>query len=263
MPSTTPLHLGGDAWLVQVLSEDPAGLSLPHNSLVLRGAEPVLVDTGAGTAGPQWWAQVESLVTPSEVRWVFVSHEDADAAGNLADVLDRCAAATVLTSRPAAQRLESIAPVPAGRCRWIEDGETLAVPGRSLSVVRPPAYDAPTTIGLFDAVSGVYWAADCFGAPLPHLVSEAAEIDRDVWGDGFVAYHRALCPWIRDVDADRWVAAVARIEALSARVIASTHGPAVRGPLIAWALELLSELAADRQPFGAADATAVGPDGSF
>ena len=33
--------------------------------------------------------------------------------------------------------------------------------------MRPPVYDSPTTRGLFDPTTGVYWAVDTFATPLP------------------------------------------------------------------------------------------------
>lgn len=241
MSVRTPSPLGGDAWLVQLLPEGE-GLRLPCNSLVLAGSQPVLVDTGSAAAGHGWWAQVEEVVDPGEVRWVFLSHDDPDHARNLAEVLQRCPEATVLASAVTAQRLQLVTPLPPQRCRLVEDGQVLHLAERRIEVLSPPASELPLTRGLFDHTSGVYWAAGCFGAPLPHLVDEAADVDGDVWTEGFLAYHRELSPWARDVEPERWRAAVERVAALSPRIIASTHGPAIRRPLTVRALELLLEL---------------------
>ena len=47
--STAPLRLAGDAWLVRSLHPTGDGWAVHVNAMVLAGAEPVLVDTGART----------------------------------------------------------------------------------------------------------------------------------------------------------------------------------------------------------------------
>ena len=56
---------------------------------------------------------------------------------------------------------------PLDRCRWVMDGESLDVGDRTLHALRPPVFDSPTTRGLYDPTTGVYWAVDTFATPLP------------------------------------------------------------------------------------------------
>ncbi|HEX2578763.1 MAG TPA: MBL fold metallo-hydrolase, partial [Aquihabitans sp.] len=212
------------------------------NSLVLRGDEPVLVDTGATSGRDAWWAQVEDAVDPADVRWIFLSHDDIDHYGNLVEALDRCPDATLVTSWFLGQRLAAYQPIPLGRCRWINDGEAFTAGSRELVALRPPAYDAPTTRGLFDRTSGVYWASDCFGVPVPHQVDEVSQLDRDVWEDGFALFQRLLSPWATEVEPLRWRAAIGRVAGLDPKVIASAHGPVVRRRDIGRSLDLLGDL---------------------
>ena len=51
--------------------------------MVIRGAEPVVVDTGVPENRDQYLADVFSLVEPEDVRWVFISHDDVDHTGNV------------------------------------------------------------------------------------------------------------------------------------------------------------------------------------
>jgi flavorubredoxin len=236
-----PLHLAGDAWLLRSLPPGPAvgPLRIHANAMVLAGEEPVLVDTGARATRDEWWAQVEAVVDPAAVRWIFLSHDDADHTGNLAEALERCPDATVVASWLLTQRLATTErTVPLTRCRWVDDGESFAAGDRSLLALRPPAYDSPATRGLFDERTGVYWAADCFAAPVPHEVDDVAELDDAFWIDGFLAFHTQLSPWIADVDPIRWRRSVGRVASLGATTIASAHGPAIRGPMVGRALDL-------------------------
>lgn len=253
--TTGPLHLAGDAWLVRSLPDaglfDGRGPVRVHaNAMVLTDGEPVLVDTGSPTARADYWAQVEDLLDPSEVRWVFLSHDDVDHRGGLTEVLGRCPAATVVAGQRLIHRLAEAVSLPAGRCRWVEDGDVFVAGDRPLLAVRPPAYDAPTTRGLFDAATGVYWGADCFGTPVPADIDDVADLDDDVWVEGFTAFHLLLSPWITDVDPIRWRQAVGRVASLGATTIASAHGPVIRGPRVGRALDLAFGLAGAPAPAG-------------
>ena len=59
------------------------------NSMVILGAEPVIVDTGTPANRKQWLDDVFSIVDPDDVRWVFLSHDDVDHTGNLDQVMTR------------------------------------------------------------------------------------------------------------------------------------------------------------------------------
>lgn len=244
-----PLHLAGDAWLVRSLS----GAELHHgspepervhtNAMVLTDGEPVLVDTGSPTARRDYWAQVETLLDPTDVRWIFLSHDGAEHVGPLRDLLRRCPEAEVVAGERLVHRLTRDDVLPAVRCRRVEDGDAVDAGGRALLAVRPPAHDAPTTCGLFDGATGVYWAADCFGTAVPSDIDDVADLDDDVWVEGFTAHHLQLSPWISEVDPIRWRQAVGRIASLGATTIASAHGPVIRGPQVARALDLAFGLA--------------------
>lgn len=241
-PTETALALTPDVTLVRSLPDLGGPVRLAINSLVIRGDEPILVDTGAATGREEWWRQVEQAVDPTDVRWIFLTHDDADHHGNLVEALDRCPDATLVTSWLMGQRMAALAELPLHRCRWVNDGERFQAGSRELVALRPPAYDAPTTRGLYDAASGVYWASDCFGTPVPHQVDEAAQLDRDVWEDGFRLFQRLISPWATEVDPLRWRAAIGRVAGLDPKLIASCHGPTVRRRDIGRALDLLGDL---------------------
>jgi len=246
-PRTLPV--APDVWLVRSPAADLDGAGLTLNTLVVAGEDPVLVDTGGERDRGGWWAQVEAVVEPAAVRWVVLGHDDPAHAAGLADVLDRCPEATVVAPWAMEHRLAARAPgLAAERTRWVAEGDVLRAGGRDLCVLRPPAYDSPATLGLFDPTSGVYWASVCFGTPIPHDVDEVSVLDRDVWEDGFSTYHRRLSPWIADVDPPRWRAAVGRVAVHGPRTIASARGPLIRRGEVGRALDMLTDLVGLPEP---------------
>lgn len=89
--------------------------------------------------------------------------------------------------------------------------------------MRPPLYDAPTTRGLYDAATGVYWAVDTYGTPVTAPTDDVEALERDFWDEQFIAFNRLDSSWHAIVFAQQ----VERIERLAPNVIASAHGPVI------------------------------------
>src|SRR4051812_46556242 len=95
--STTDTHqvtrayqVAEETFVVPWVMEAPPVGHFSMNSMVIRGKEPVIVDTGSPANRDAWLDAVFSLVEPDDVRWVFLSHDDRDHSGNLLDVLEAC-----------------------------------------------------------------------------------------------------------------------------------------------------------------------------
>lgn len=247
---TTPLHLppievARDTFLLRSAQLDPgAPLSVNLNSLVIRGREPVVVDTGIRSNRDAWMADLTAIVDPIDVSWIFLSHDDDDHTGNLAELLGLCPHATLVTTWAATERMGSVLSVPPWRMRWVADGESFEAGDRTLVALRPPVYDSPTTRGLFDDRTGVYWASDAFATPMPaEPVDNVAEMDAGIWADGLAvfAFH-GLSPWLTIVDPVRYRATVGRLESLDPAVLVSAHSPVISGPKVADAIRHLRHL---------------------
>ena len=81
VPTTTPQLVAPETFLIPNLAPAGDGLFLPVNSMVIRGEEPVVVDTGAPVHRELWLEKVFSVVEPEDVRWIFLSHDDGDHTG--------------------------------------------------------------------------------------------------------------------------------------------------------------------------------------
>ena len=241
----SPLEVAPETFLIR--SAQPAlgaPLSVAINSLVIRGAEPVIVDTGSPAHGQRWLDDVFGLVDPDDVRWIFISHDDVDHTGNLATVMERCPAATVVTNWATTERTACEISLPIDRLRWVDDGGTLDVGDRVLRAVRPPVYDSPTTRGLFDPTTGVYWASDAFATPMPSdPVESVDELPPPMWAEGMAMFqHHALAPWLAIVDPERYAHTVETVRSLDASVIVGAHTPVISGASVASALDLMAAM---------------------
>lgn len=225
-----PTRVDSDTWVIhQVQNALGAPLSMYLNSMVIAGAEPVIVDTGSVNNRDQWLEDVFGILDPSDVRWVFLSHDDSDHTGNLAPVMEACPSATLVCSWAIVERSSNAFGFPLERCRWLNDGEAIDVGDRRIRAVRPPVYDSPATRGFLDERTGVYWGVDAFATPCPdEPVPTVSDLDRGFWAEGIaMCAHHSLSPWVGLVDRARYAAEVERVRALGMTSVATAHSPLI------------------------------------
>ncbi len=244
-PHTTKTHLD-PTWIAPEtfvihdhVGEGQAPVLVPINSMVIRGAEPIVVDTGVGDNRQQYFADLFSIVEPNDIRWVFISHDDIDHTGNLNELMQLAPNATLVVNWFLQERMGTTLEVSPLRQRWVADGEILDAGDRKLLAIRPPAYDSPTTRGLFDTTTGVYWASDSFGAPMLSPINDVADLPAEMFTLGSSSFNRYVAPWIEIADPAKFQASVDRIEQLGASTIAGCHSPVIRRPHVATAIEIM------------------------
>jgi flavorubredoxin len=241
---TPPPHrIAPETWLIPALGPEPSGAFASAHSLLIRGAEPIIVDTGVSLLRDSWLERVFSIVDPLDVRWVFVSHDDHDHIGNLETVLELCPRATLVGTFWMTSRLAGDVPLPLERMRWLDPGQSFHAGDRTLTAVRPPLFDSPSTRGLYDHTSRVLWAVDSFIALVPGEVYERDDVPDDLHEESFDAHNSWNTPWMEWVEPGRFAAHLATTAALDVEVVASAHGPLLRGQAIADAYRRVEALA--------------------
>jgi flavorubredoxin len=238
-----PYRIAADTWIIPQIEPVGPGLFASINSMVISGSEPVIVDTGCAVNRQRWLNQVFSLVDPDDVRWVFLSHGDRDHVGNADAVMSLCGNATLVTTLWGVKYLLADGLPPLDRMRWVNDGERFDAGRRSLCAVCPPTWDGANTRGLFDPLTGVYWAADSFGSYITQPVTSAAELDHGFWVDSLLHEGRSATAWLNLVDPARFSALVQRSAGLDPKVVASAHGPVLTGPMVGEAYRLVQRMA--------------------
>jgi flavorubredoxin len=234
-----PLQIAPETHLIrQLFGEGVNPVAMHINSMVITGAEPVIVDCGPALTRQAWLETVFGLVDPADVKWIFLSHDDIDHTGNLPQVLDLCPQATLVTNWFSMERMASEYLLPLDRMRWVNDGDTFSAGDREFAAVVPPTYDSPTTRGLFDTSTGVYWAADSFAVPVTHEVTGVDELDPNFYREAFLMTQTMLSPWLRWLDSARYHDHIDRIRSLGIRHAASAHTPALHGVQVEQALDL-------------------------
>ena len=120
---------------------------------------------------------------------------------------------------------------------------SVSVGDRALVAMRPPVFDSPTTRGLYDPRTKVYWAVDTFATPLPDKSMGIADLDHDFWYFGLMLFALgAVSPWITWSDPVKYNKIVDRVQDLDITTIASCHSPVIEGEYIAKAFERVRQL---------------------
>jgi flavorubredoxin len=230
VPTTSPVRIAPETFLIPNLAPAGEGVFVQVNSLLIRGEEPIIVDTGAPVHRERWLEQVYSLVDPEDVRWIFLSHDDGDHTGGLYDALEASPAATLVTNFFAWERLALERPAIApDRMIWRGPNETFDAGDRRLRLVVPPIFDGPTTRALYDEQTGVLWSVDSFAALTTGAVHEVGDVPKDLYEDSFQLFNSMVSPWHEWLDPVVYNRHVDTVEALRPEVVASAHGHVLRG----------------------------------
>jgi len=153
---------------------------VPINAFVLDGAEPVLVDTGSGVESDEFMTALRSVIDVDDIRWIWLTHTDFDHIGSLHRLLEENARLRVITTFLGVGIMGlSSTPLPMDRVHLINPCQSLTLSDRRLTAVKPPVYDNPITTGFVDDRTGILFSSDCFGALLPAVPHDAADLDTD------------------------------------------------------------------------------------
>ncbi len=228
---------------------------LAVNAFVIKAKEPVLVDTGMGIDGEDFMRALESAIDPRDLRWIWLTHDDADHTGNIQEVLEAAPGAQLVANSLGVLRMSTVWSVPMERVRWLNSGDSIAVGDRKLTAVRPPLFDNPTTVGIYDEKSEAFFSADCFGAIIPKPAQNADDIAEGALAQGMVGWASADSPWVHMVDPNKFGRSLDIIRQLAPKMILSAHLPPARGKTKQF-LELLATVRTST-PFVTPDQTAL------
>jgi flavorubredoxin len=225
---------------------------VPINAFVIKGSEPILVDTGAVVESAAFMPALRSIIDPADLKWIWLTHTDFDHIGSLHRLLEENPRLRVITTFLGVGIMSLFAPLPMDRVNFVNPGESVTVGDRKLTAVRPPAFDNPSTTGFYDDKSGVFFSSDCFGALLADPPQNAADLSDKDLREGQLFWATVDSPWLHKVDEGTFAKELRAIRSMEPKMILSSHLPAAGGDMTDRLLASLAD-APSAQPF-------VGPD---
>ncbi len=240
---TTCFNGGPGVDVITTAAEIPTLGSLAINAFVLRGPEPLLVDTGTVAGSTEFMTTLESVIDPQELRWIWLTHTDFDHIGSMATLLELNSSIRVITSFMGVGIMGlSSTPLPMDRVHLINPGQTVTVGGRRLTAVRPPVFDNPITAGFVDNRTGALFSSDCFGALLPGVPEDASDLDSATVTSGQVRWATVDSSWVHDVDRGAFAAKLEQWRALEPTRIYSSHLPPAPGSMLSMFVDSLAQV---------------------
>jgi len=207
----------------------PGAGFLPVNAFVLKAKEPVLIDTGMGIDSKEFMKVLESVIDPRDLKWVWITHDDADHIGSLQKILEAAPNARLAAFSLAILRMSTAWPVPMDRVYWLNPGDSINVGDRKLTAVRPPLFDNPTTIAVKDDKSEALFSADCFGAIIPSPAQSTDDVAEAVLAQGMTGWASLDSPWVHMVPPSEFNQGLNRIRKIAPKAILSAHLPPAIG----------------------------------
>jgi flavorubredoxin len=245
VPHTDPYEIAPETFVIPNLSPAGPDLYVPVNAMLIRGAEPVIIDTGAPIHRELWLEKVFSLVDPEDVRWIFLSHDDGDHTGGVLDALERCPNATLVGNFFLVERLGLEIDLPLHRIRSVDHGESFDAGDRTLHLFRPPVFDGPTTRGLYDPTTATMWIVDSFASMVTGEdgLHDVDAVPAEVYDETFRLFNSLISPWHQWLDPAVYRRHVDEVEAMGVLTVASAHGGVHTGPAIHAAFDRVRALA--------------------
>lgn len=224
-----PRRANADTYVVRTdFPAGPMGI-LPINWYLIEAREPVLIDTGMPIEREQFLTTLQSLIDPRDIKWIFLTHDDNDHAGNIAQAMELAPNARVVIPFVGFARMADSHELPLDRVLLINPGQSFSAGDRQLAVVQPPYWDSPATHALYDPKNSVLFAADSLGAFIPAPAEEVADVPEAAFAEGFHTFARALSPWLHLVDQAKFEDHLNTVRRLDPQTILSSHGPAAHG----------------------------------
>ncbi|MFE3073388.1 MBL fold metallo-hydrolase [Streptomyces sp. NPDC059247] len=214
----------------------------PVNGFLLRSGQPLLVDTGMPVDREGFTDALWSLIDPADLRWVVVTHDDRDHTGALVRVLAEAPNAKVLANAISLTRISEEFSIPQDRVVTANPGSRVKLGDRELSFHRPPTFDSPGTLAVFDHSDGTLYSSDSFGTVVEEIAHDLTDLAEEEFFHGFEVLNRAIAPWTALVDEAKFLRPVRELAGLRPAKLLSAHGPTVRGDAVPRLFEAMARI---------------------
>jgi Metallo-beta-lactamase superfamily len=224
---------------------------LPVNAFVLKAREPVLVDTGLHMDTDAFTRELEAVIDPTDLKWLYLTHGDQDHVGSLVRLVHAYPNLRVVTTFLGYGVLSLFTDIGPDRIYLLNPGQSLNLGDRRITALRPPSFDNPATTGFVDSKSRTLFSSDCFGALVQEPQDDAGAMPWDALREGQLLWATVDAPWLHQVDRAKFVSDLNLIRQIEPGLLLSSHLPPAQG-MTETLLETLAS-APDAAPF-------IGPD---
>jgi len=238
----SPYRGSADVFVLPTNLSLPGVGVLPINAYLISAEEPVLIDSGLAVDADQFLDAVSSIIDLRALKWVWLTHDDADHTGNIQRIMEAAPNARLVTHAFAALRMSTWWPVPMERVHAIRAGDEIHVGDRTLTAVAPPLFDNPMSLGVLDRSTGALFTVDAFGALLPEPTQDASDVSPEALAGGMIGWATSDSPWVHITDEAEFGQILHRVREIQPRRIFSSHLPVASGTALEEFLRVLQQV---------------------
>lgn len=224
------------------LGESVAGADGWHEAVrvyaLLNDGRPLLFDSGSHIHTGEIMKDLRTLLGDAPPGYVFLTHTELPHTGNISAILREWPETKLVVSSGILPHVELPWWVSEDQVRFAYAGTHEVYGGRTIAFLDGILKDQPGTHWMYDAETGALFTADALGYLFPKAADFTFddELQDGVPADWLKRYHAAAFRFLPQVSGAKLLADMAKVfAARDVRVIAPTHGDAVRGDVAAFA----------------------------
>lgn len=230
--------LGSEDWdrrLFDELITLPQGTS--YNSYLVVGNEKTaLIDTVDPTKGQELIDKLKQI--NADVDYIIVNHAEQDHSGTLPEIIQLYPRALVVTNNKCKELLKNLLLIPEEKFYTVDDGDTLALGGKTLEFIFTPWVHWPETMVTYLREDKLLFSCDFFGSHM--ATSELSIEDENKLYSPLKRYYAEIMMPFRKIIAGN----INKIGKVNIDIIAPSHGPLHKN--VEFVLELYKEWISDK-----------------
>lgn len=199
----------------------PTQYGSTYNSYLIEADEPALIEGVKFEFQDKFFAKLEEKIDLKDLKHLVVNHTEPDHSGSLKELLKRAPHLTVHGSRAALGFLTEQTNMDFNK-RIVKEGDTLDLGNRKLRFIMAPFLHWPDTMWTYLENDEVLFTCDAFGSHFcfPEGKVFASEQEVDFTDEISYYFDAIMAPFKPKVQE-----AVAKLDGVSLKVIATGHGP--------------------------------------
>lgn len=193
-----------------------------YNAYVVKSEKTALIDTVDPPKAPELLANLKVLNI--DIDYIVANHAEQDHSGSIPFVLDAYPNAKVITNAKCKKMLMDLLLIPEEKFELVHDKDTVSLGGKTLEFIAAPWVHWPETMFTFAKEDKILFSCDFLGSHLAtsHLfVTDKAK----VYESAKRYYAEIMMPFRNSIKTH-----LKKVEALSADIIAPSHGPVHTNP---------------------------------
>ncbi len=209
--------------LFEALWPLPHGIS--YNAYLIRDQKTALIDTVKKDYGENFIREIQSVLSGGpKIDYLIINHIEPDHSGAIEFLIRRYPEMCVVGNEKTLRLLNGFYKVP-NRTLIVKDRETLCLGNHTLEFVLTPMVHWPETMMTYEQKTQILFSGDVFGG---FGVLQKGLFDDEVDLDHYIEETRRYFTNVIGKYAGRVQKALAKLEALPVKILASAHGPVYR-----------------------------------